>query len=162
MVGVEGPDCPYHAAMMAVSPKQTKKKGRRWLRRLLVLALIVVVGYFAVTQSFLTRWLVMSRASSLTGGIASASSVRIEPSGKLVIRDAKLRAPGVPGEAGTICSVERLEADFDWSSLWGPVAVHRIVLDQPLARIRPFDKKSKTAFRIIQAPKLMGGTASGP
>src|SRR3954468_21217870 len=94
------------------APQPKKPKRRRWRWRLLILALVTVSGYFLLTQSILTRWLVMSRASALTGGDASASSVRIQPSGKIVIKDAKLRARGVPGDAGTVFSVARLEADF--------------------------------------------------
>jgi hypothetical protein len=122
---------------MADTPAQTKpKRRRRWLRRLLVLALIVAGGYFLVTQSFLTRWLVMSQIGRHAGGQASASSVILSPSGSITIKDARLRAPGVPGDAGTVFSAKRLDADFDWSSLFsGRLNVSRIDLIEPVARI---------------------------
>jgi hypothetical protein len=125
---------------MAETPSTTKvvkpKRKRRWIRRLLILALVLVGGYFLLTQSFITRWIVMGQVGKLTGGKATASHVILSPSGRIVIRDGKLRAAGIPGEAGTVFSVKRLEAEFDWSSLFGGgLAVHRIALDEPLARV---------------------------
>src|ERR1051325_11173470 len=112
------------------------KRKRRWVRRLLMLALLLVGGYFLVMQSAVTRWIVMGQIGRMAGGRASASSVVLSPSGRIVVRDAKLRAPGVPGEAGTIFSVKRLEAEFSWGSLFhGGLAIHRIQLDEPMARL---------------------------
>jgi hypothetical protein len=114
---------------------KSKRRGR-WIRRLLILALLLVGGYFVVMQSFVTRWIVMGQVGRLVGGKATASQVILSPSGRIVIRDGKLRAPDIPGEAGTVFSVKRLEAEFSWSSLLGGgLAVHRIRLDEPLARV---------------------------
>src|SRR5262245_4872477 len=112
------------------------KRWRRWIRRLLILVLLLVGGYYVLMQSFVTRWIVMGQVGRLTGGRATASQVILSPSGRIVIRDGKLQAPGIPGEAGTVFSVKRLEAEFDWSSLLGGgLAVHKIRLDEPLARV---------------------------
>src|ERR1051325_7716002 len=118
---------------MAESPAQANpesvkpKRKRRWLRRLLLLVVVLLGGYYLLFQSFLTRIVVMSQIGKQAGGNASASSVILSPSGKVVIRDARLRAPGIPAEAGTVFSVKRLEAEFEWSSLLGGgLTVHRI------------------------------------
>jgi len=116
----------------------------------LVLILILVAGYYLLTRSFLTRLVVMGQVSRLTGGDATASSVLVDPDGRVTIHDAKLRVAGVVGEAGTIVSVRRLDADFDMSSLLtGKVVVRSVVLDEPIARIsQSVDDGSVNVARI--------------
>ena len=71
-----------------------------------------------------------------------------------MVKDAKLRAPGVPGEAGTVVSVKRLEADFDWVSLLSGVpTVHRVVLDEPKARISQSIDDGTVNVAAIKPPK---------
>ena len=120
----------------------------------MILALFLIGAYFALTQSALTRLIVMGQIGKLAGGNASASSVSVSPSGKVVIKNAKLRAPGVPGEAGTIVSVKRLEAEFEWMSLVsGTPVIHRIELDEPVARVSQSVDDGTVSFAALKPPK---------
>ncbi len=121
------------------------------------MALLLVAGYFLITQSFLTRWVVMAVAGRMTGGVADASSVIIQPGGRIIITDATLRAPGVPGTGGEVFSVKRLEATFDWQSLFqGPAVVHEVTLDRPTARISQSADDFSVNFAALK-PKKGGG-----
>ncbi len=138
-------------------PAKPRRKAARRVRRGLILALVLVGGYFLLTQSFLTRWIVTAIAGNMTGGIADASSVVIKPGGRLIVTDATLRAPGIAGKGGEVFSVKRLEASFEWRSLLqGPRTIHEITLDRPVARI----SQSADDFSVNLAalnPKKGGG-----
>ncbi|HYE63403.1 MAG TPA: hypothetical protein VD997_15530 [Phycisphaerales bacterium] len=140
----------------APAPKK-KSKARRWVRALLILALVLVGGYYLVTQSFLTRVVITGIASRLSGAEASARSVKVTPSGRLIVEGASLRAPGVPGQGGEAFSVKHLEATFNWKSLFtGNPIVYEIELDQPTARISQSIDDGSVNIGSINPPKGKG------
>jgi hypothetical protein len=97
----------------------------------------LVVGYWLLTDSFVTRQLITSRLSSMAGGTVSASSVRISPKGVIIIRDALLRAPGVPGPAGEVFRARRLTASMDLTMLLADAPPLRsLTLDHPTEAAR--------------------------
>ncbi len=138
------------------TPAKRKKASRRIrrVRTTFIVLLVLVAAYFLLTQSFLTRWIVMGIAGHLTGGDASASSVTIGPRGRIIITDGKLRAPGVPGDAGVVFSVKRLAASFQWTSLFsGPLNIWSIDLDHPLARISQSIDDGTVNLAALDPPK---------
>lgn len=114
-------------------------RGRRvprWLLVALVVTLGLGGGYWLLTGSFATRWIVLSQAEGIVGGPVQASSVELHRDGTVVIEDGVVRAPGVPGEAGVVFQVERLEARLDyWSLFSGEPEVFSVRLVKPLARV---------------------------
>lgn len=108
----------------------------RWLKLALIVTLAVGAGYWVLTGSFVTRWIVLAQAEGLVGGPVRASSVELQRNGTVVIKNGQVRAPGVPGEAGVAFQVERLEARLDyWSVFSGNPTVYSVRLVKPVARL---------------------------
>lgn len=129
----------------------------RWLRLALIVTLAVGGVYWLLTDSFVTRWIVLAQAEGLVGGPVRASSVELRRDGTVVIEDAEVRAPGVPGEAGAAFQVERLEARLDyWSVFSGEPKVYSVRLVKPLARLsQSWDDGS------LNVAALAGGSGGG-
>lgn len=108
----------------------------RWLRVALIVVLGIGAGYWILTDSFVTRWILLAQAEGLVGGPVRASSVELRRNGTVVIEDGEVRAPGVAGEAGVAFRVERLEARLDyWSVFSGEPKVFSVRLVKPVARL---------------------------
>lgn len=107
-----------------------------WVCALALLGGAGLGGYFLLSKSFLTREVVLSQLGVLLGGTIEAKAVRVDTSGVLVIEDATLRVPGVPGEAAEAFTVRKLTAHVELGSvLSGTPVVRRVELDGPVARI---------------------------
>jgi len=144
----------------ATKPPKPHRKARKRVRRvraLLIAMLVLVASYYLLTQSFVTRLVMSAIASRLAGGDASAKSVKVTPGGRLIVDGAVLRAPGVPGQAGEVFSVNHLEATFNWKSLLsGSPIVYQIDLDRPVARISQSVDDGSVNIASLDPPKGKG------
>ncbi len=122
---------------------------------------VSVGGYFLLTQSFVTRWVVTSSLSALSGGDVTADSVRVTLGGEIDLRGGVLRAPGVAGPAGTIFEVRRLRARTDpWAMVRGRVVLEDVEVESPLLRISQ-SVDDATVNMAGLAPRGGASSASG-
>ena len=126
------------------SPPPSAPIKKRWpwsripriIRALAILLVALGCGYWLLTGSFVTRWIVLSQAQRILGGPVTARSVELWRDGRLVIQDAVLRAPNIEGTAGNAIEVERIEAKLHyWSIFTGSPRVIRVDLTKPRARL---------------------------
>lgn len=153
----ETPTPPTHA---------TSKRGKRrarWLVRAGIAAGALVGGYFLITDSFLTRWIVMSQVAARVGGEASAASVSLSRHGRLEISRPELRAPGVAGEGGVIFRADDVVVQIELGSLLtGSVKIDTITLHQPLARLSQSLDDGRVNVAALTPPKGSGGPMEFP
>ncbi|MEL7472336.1 MAG: hypothetical protein AAGK04_03390, partial [Planctomycetota bacterium] len=96
------------------------------------LLLAIAGGLYVLTQTGVTKALVLPRVSGLIAAPVEAERVRFQPDGTLVIDAALVRAPGVEGEAGAFLAIDRLDAKLRWGALLtGRVVVDRLTLVRP-------------------------------
>jgi Arc/MetJ family transcription regulator len=121
--------------MPHAAPKP-RRRLRRWCILLSALAVLVVGGCFLLTRGFVTKALAMGQIGALLGGEATAGSLVVDTSGRVIAEDFRLRARGVRGEAGVVFSAARIEADVDlWTLIRGRAVIHEIILTEPLVRL---------------------------
>jgi hypothetical protein len=100
--------------------------------------LVVLLGlvYFVVTQTAVTRWLVLSRVGSMIGAEVTAESLKIDPDGMILVQGLVGRAKDVPGEGGVAFRVRSLEARVSVPALLvGRIVLRSLTLEEPLARL---------------------------
>ena len=133
---------------------------RRWAIRGVVGLAMGIGGYYLLTQSFVTRWIVTSSLSSLSGGEVTADAVAITLGGEIDLQGGMLRAPGVSGPGGTIFEVRRLRAKTDpWALLRGSVVLEDVEVESPLLRIsQSVDDSTVNMARLT--PRAGGGGGS--
>ncbi len=98
------------------SPKRSRAR-----RRLVVLGCVVaalVGGWWIITRSFVTRWVLMSQISSRVGAPLEASSVTLRFDGTVDIRGARLVSEGVSGEARSFVSAQIITCQTKWWEFW--------------------------------------------
>lgn len=98
-------------------PRRKRKRLRRLWRALVFTVIIVTVLWVVVARTGVTKSLVLPRIVEATGLDLDASSVVFSPDLRLVVRDAVVRLPGMPGAAAEFARVDRLEATVDWAGL---------------------------------------------
>lgn len=134
--------------MTATPPSETKPAAPalivpaprgRW-RRVLpwVGGVVVVVGlvYFVLTQTAVSRWIVLSRVGAMIGAEVTAESLKIDPDGLILVQGLVGRAKDVPGEGGVAFRVRSLEARVSVPALLlGRIVLRSLTLEEPLARL---------------------------
>ncbi|QQS08168.1 MAG: hypothetical protein IPK69_09190 [Phycisphaerales bacterium] len=122
---------PSHKAKRAPLPW-----WRRWGRRLLAVVIVLGIGFLVLTRTAVPRWIVCSAIGSTLNADVSAGSVDILSNGRVVIRDASVRARNVAGEAGQIVSIGGIEARPVWGALLrGDLRFRSVEIDDPVIRI---------------------------
>lgn len=117
-------------------------------------------GYYLLTQSFVTRWIVTSSLSSLSGGEVTADAVTITLGGGIDLKGGVLRAPGVAGPGGTIFEVRRLRAKTDpWAMLRGSVVLEDVEVESPMLRIS--QSVDDATVNVASLALRGGGSGSG-
>jgi hypothetical protein len=123
----------------------------------------LIGGYFLLTDSFLTRWIVMSQVGARVGGEASAASVSISRDGRLEVRGAEIRAPGVSGEGGVVFRADRVLVQVELGTiLAGSVKIDSVTLEQPLARLSQSLEDGSVNIAALSPPKGGGGPVEIP
>lgn len=158
--------------MSATPPSTTdhaapaKKARGRW-RRLFawVGGLVVLLGlvYFVLTQTAVTRWLVLSRVGSMIGAEVTAESLKIDPDGMILVQGLVGRAKDVPGEGGVAFRVRSLEARVSVPSLLvGKIVLRSLTLDEPLARLSQSVDDGRLNIQGMRVPDFGGKEMSEP
>lgn len=110
-------------------------------------------------QTPAAAWLVEPILASQTGMRVRTGSVRISPTGTVVITNGRLMAPGVPGVAGQVLSIDRVEARIDWSAtLRGSPGLKEVRLLGPELRL---SQDVRTGVLNAAAFKLLSGGRGG-
>lgn len=131
-----GAHADHHRADAPLAPPDAASRGRRWLRVVIVLLVVVTVGYWLLTSSFLTRWAVTGALGRALGAEVSAASVTVSPFGHVLARDARVRVPGLAGPAGEVFRVEKLTARVHlWRCLRGDPVIYALNLERPVVRL---------------------------
>ena len=137
-----------------------QKAMPRLSRRMLlwVIPLVLVAVFIVLTRSPLTRTLAEPRIEKLLGAELESSSIVIGLDGSLIVNDAVLSAPGVPGEAAQLLTVDRLHADIGWwGVLTGAPRVSAVRFDRPVARISVHKDSAELNIATLRLPSTTGG-----
>ncbi|MBS0196139.1 MAG: hypothetical protein JSR77_05220 [Planctomycetes bacterium] len=117
----------------------TTPRKSRWRRRFVgsaVALLALSATYFILTSSWVVGKIVLSGLGSSLGGTATADSVSWGYDGTVTLTHPRVRAPGVPSEAGTVFQADRVHANFSFRALFaGKQPVTSVTLDSPILRI---------------------------
>jgi len=114
---------------------------------------VVIVGLGAATKSNALKPLVLARLRAILGCEASAASVRLDLSGRILVRGLVLRAPGLSGPAGVILDAPDIEIQPDWGAmLRGRVSVDALTLRRPVVRISQDENLRLNLDRLTPAP----------
>lgn len=95
-----------------------RSRGRRRLVWIGCVALSLVGGWWIVTRSFVTRWVLMSQISSRAGATVEASSVTLGMDGTVAIKGARLLSTQTRGEARTFARADLITCQAKWWELW--------------------------------------------
>lgn len=122
------------------SVNPSPRRRRRWLRRLVGVALIVgalLLGAYLVLTS---SWYVLRQAqpalSRALGGEVTAEHASLDPSGRITFEGVTLRAPALSGDAGEVLSIGRLVVNLDRAALWrGSIVPTAITLHDAVVRL---------------------------
>lgn len=141
------------SALSTPPPAHPKRRARRWFLVVGLLIAITAGGYVLITRSFVTRLLVLHELGAVVGGKATASSVEVDPAGRVEMRGVTIRARGVEGEAGTVFAVRHLKAEFNfWSLLTSKPIIYSVFLEEPLGRLsQSVDDDSVNAGKLKPA-----------
>ncbi len=143
-----------HDAAAAGAP--IKPRRRRWLRRLVILAVSVLAALLLLTRTWALRAFVEPRLEAALGCDVAMGRVILEPDGRIVIRNLRVSVPGVQRDAAEVVRARRLEARIDWSDLFaGELRMTRVKLVRP--RVRLSQSLEDDRLNIQAFP---GGTAS--
>ena len=138
---------------------RTARRRRRWKRWIVIVPLVVVGGTIGLLQTPAAAWLVEPILASQTGMRVRTGSVRISPTGTVVITNGRLMAPGVPGVAGEVLRIDRVEARIDWSAtLTGSPGLKDVRLLGPELRL---SQDVQTGVLNAAAFKLLSGGGGG-
>lgn len=127
---------------------------------MLIVPLALVGLVLVLLQTPAAAWFVEPILASQTGMAVETGSVRVSPVGTVVITDARLSAPEIPGQAGRVLDVDRVVARIDWSStLAGSPGLKALRLTGPELRL---SQDSETGVLNAAAFKMFGGDGGGP
>ena len=130
------------SAGRAANPTRSPKKAltpRRLRRKVWRVFLFVVAGLlvsvFVLTRTGVAKAIVLPRLESALGADIDAGSLVLTPDLSVLLRDVRVRVPGMAGPEGEVFAADRLLVELDWGKLPTPDAVRTIELESPLLRI---------------------------
>lgn len=142
-------------------PNARKRTGpvRRALR-LLALAIVVLFGVSVIGHTIIIREVAERTLARQVGCSVSIGTARIGPGGSIVLRDVRLRAPGVPGAGGVFLESASATAEIDWTTLLaGGQGVRRIRLVDPVVRLSQDAQTGQ--LNLLRVGGAGGGTSGG-
>ncbi len=114
------------------------RRGRWYLRGLLLLPLVVFFVLIVVTQTFILRSLLVPELEAALNVDVRASRMHVASDGSIVMHDVRVHLPGVDGEPGEFLRMRRLRAWVDWMSLIrGQPAIRRL---RPVGAVARFSQ----------------------
>ncbi|USN99916.1 MAG: hypothetical protein H6810_04430 [Phycisphaeraceae bacterium] len=139
-------------------PLTARRLRRKIWRGLLFCVFLLALTVFVVTRTGVTRAIILPRLEAATNLRIDARSVVVAADLSVVIRDARIRIPGIDGEAGEILSVGEMTVSLDWLELPSPMAVKVIQLESPRLRI---SQSTDTGDITIASLALVGRARGG-
>ena len=125
-----------------------------WRRRLIVAALIALVGA-AIGAWYATRPARLARIGSdllhqLTGAEASIEAAQITPSGYIDLSGVSLRVPGVEGPAGRLFDAAMVRIDMDVSAmLRRELQADAVVVLQPTLHVTELTEQDRYNYQLL-------------
>lgn len=149
----------------AARAARRRRRRRRRIARAAVLGLLAMVvgGWFLLTRSPLTGAVVLPRLESALGAKVEADAVAIGVDGSVILERARFLAPGVPGPAGEVFDVERVEAEIGWRSLLsGRPVLRSLTLVEPVLRVSQSREDLSVNLGKLKAPRTEGAGGEIP
>jgi hypothetical protein len=145
-----------------LSPEELAKarvaRRRRWRRRVLVAAVLLLGVWLLFTRSPLTRTLVLKRLGDQIGARLEARAVTIGADGSLIIDDLRGIAPGVKGPAAVFVEAKRVTAHLSGAdAILGTLTIRSIEIDSPVIRISQSIDSEKLNLGTLRIPSIEGG-----
>jgi AsmA-like C-terminal region len=108
------------------------RRFKRTVRWLVAIPIVLGVAAYLVMRSPMVGRIAADKVRTLSGGELRYAIATIELDGRLIIRDAELRAPTAPGDAGRVIAAKAIIIDLDWTGLLsGNVSPVGLALDAP-------------------------------
>ncbi|MFK7884443.1 MAG: hypothetical protein AB8F26_09720 [Phycisphaerales bacterium] len=124
---------PAESAQLLDPPKRRRRGRKRKLLAVLVIALLAGVGLLQTPAAGL---LVRPILAAQTGMEIETGSVRVSPTGHVIIRNAEFVAPGLPGPPGRVLRVDRIDARINWgATVRGSPGLKSLLLTGPELRL---------------------------
>ncbi len=149
------PDTPHKRSR----PKRRYPLWRHLVRWAIYSAFVAlalgVSAFLLLTRSFVTRHLVTSRLGAMLGAEVTASSAVVGLDARVTVRDLRLRAPGIPGEAGVVLQVKRLDFRPSWRGLLsGETRIYGVELEEPIARFSQSVDDGSLNLAALKVPEF--------
>ncbi|MDX2016263.1 MAG: hypothetical protein SFY95_01330, partial [Planctomycetota bacterium] len=158
---------PVEAAAVLKRARQRQRVTRRVKRAAWITAAVaggLLGSYWLVTQSFLTRWVVLAQIRPQLepmGLDVAASGVRWMGGTWVELRGARVTATGIEGRAGTLFQARSLRVRIDPDAITGKAqgaGVLEVELDEPVVRVsvNPAGEFNIAKLTLPSADKQVG------
>lgn len=123
--------------------------------------MVVGGGAWLVTRPSVLGWIVAWRLSGIVGGEVTIGALHSLGDGRMRIDDLTLRAPGWPGMAGELASIQRITAQIDTRALWrGKIILHEFEINGGVLRIAE-RSSGPTRFNLFSLDPAPSDTEDG-
>ena len=142
-----------------------RRRRRRRATVLLVVLGLVAAAWLTVAHSPLTRRMVIPRLERMLDARVEGGDVSIGVDGLVTIRNAAVRVKDVPGTAGLIFQVKRINVMPSWGRLLGRSSeplLKEVELVEPLVRFSQSVSDGTMNIAALNLPSPAGGAPELP
>lgn len=122
-------------AKCAKKPLTPRRLRRKIWRCFLFTVAGLLIAFFILTRTGVTKALVLPRLEAALGAEIAADSIVITPDLGVLMRGVRVRIPDLSGPAGELFTTDRLRVKLDWTALPSPDSVREIELESPIIRL---------------------------
>ena len=120
---------------------------------------LLVATVFIVGQTPMMKWVVEPILEDQLGVDVVTGSVRMTPTGQIVIVDAIFQSGAIPGRAGTLIELDKAVITMNWTKIdSGSDQIRSIMIDRPLVRLSQDSESGVLNFSSIQLKQSGGNT----
>ena len=140
-----------------VQPKRKGKWRRRLVWTIVLFPFILVATVFIVGQTPMMKWIVEPILEDQLGVDVVTGSVRMTPSGQIVIVDALFQTDSIQGRAGSLIELDKAVISVNWRGIvTGSNPIRSITIDRPLVRLSQDSDSGVLNLSSIQLKKGSG------